>query len=161
VLQALEKMDCLGPKDRIGLFGFSAGGAAVLATLIEEKVPIRAAVTINAPTGLGASIDALERALKQQYNWTPHTRELAEKSDAVRHAARIAKGQPALLLIHGAADTIVSPAGATKLLEALQPYYKNGRLALKLPPGVSHDWSDPQVLDDLRHTVAAWFNSSS
>src|SRR5215467_2834701 len=33
----------------IGLFGFSAGGAAALLALIESDVPITAAVTVNAP----------------------------------------------------------------------------------------------------------------
>jgi pimeloyl-ACP methyl ester carboxylesterase len=64
VLKTLREKRCLGPNDAIGLFGFSAGGTAALIALGEPDVPVRAAVTVNAPTGLSAAIDAMERATK-------------------------------------------------------------------------------------------------
>jgi pimeloyl-ACP methyl ester carboxylesterase len=163
VVRALRQRKCLGSDGEIGLFGFSAGGTAVLYALVKRDVPVRAAVTINSPVGLTASIDTLERATKHQYAWTAHTRELAEHSDAIRHAAQISAGTPALLLIHGADDTVVTPEGATFLRSALQPFYHQSggdkRLQLLLEPGVSHDWTQPRARSDLRAAVADWFNS--
>jgi dienelactone hydrolase len=164
VLRTLREKRCLGPNDEIGLFGFSAGGTAVLIALTEPGVPVRAAVTVNAPTGLSAAIDAMERATKRQYEWTASARQLAERSDSIRHAAAIASGTspPALLLFHGADDTIVMPSGAVSLLEALQPYYQRSgndqRLKLVIASGVSHSWTAPQPLQQLRASVADWFN---
>jgi pimeloyl-ACP methyl ester carboxylesterase len=158
VVKALRGRKCLGAREPIGLFGFSAGGAAVLFALAEHKVPVRAAVTINAPTGLNASIDAMERATKQPYAWTPATHTLAARSDAVSRAADLAAGHPppALLVIHGADDTIVKPDGAIALRDALLPFYRSEpeRLRLLIAPGVSHDWTK----QDVRASVADWFN---
>jgi pimeloyl-ACP methyl ester carboxylesterase len=163
IVRALRQENCLGQKERIGLFGFSAGGAAALIALLERNVPVSSAVVINAPVGLNASIDAWQRATKQQYAWTPHTRELADRTNAIEHPAQIASGTPALLLIHGADDTVVTPAGATLLGEALQPFYRragnDARLRVTLVPDVSHNWTEPHALGELRLTVANWFNT--
>jgi predicted esterase len=164
VLKALREKKCLAPNDEIGLFGFSAGGAAVLIALTEPGVHVRAAVTLNAPTGLSAAIDAMERATKRQYVWTAPARQLAERTDSIRRAAAIASGNspPALLLFHGADDTIVMPNGAVSLREVLQPYYQRSgndqRLKLVIAPGVSHNWTEPRPLEQLRASVADWFN---
>src|SRR5689334_21752729 len=45
VVKALEERGCLGPKDKIGLFGFSAGGSSVLMALARRDVQVSAAVT--------------------------------------------------------------------------------------------------------------------
>jgi hypothetical protein len=119
---------------------------------------------INSPTGLGAAVDALERATERKYVWTPQTRELAERSDAIANAARIASGTPALLLIHGAEDTVVAPGGVTLLGDALKPFYhqtgNDGRLKVVLASGISHDWTEPHALSQLRISVASWLNSN-
>jgi dipeptidyl aminopeptidase/acylaminoacyl peptidase len=163
VLKSLQQRHCLKPHDRIGLFGFSAGGASVLMALAQLKTQVSAAVVINASTGLTSSIQAFERATKRPYSWTPHARQLANSSDAVLHAAQIARGNPppALLLIHGTDDTTLTPKDAVALQEALLPYYRDtgneSRLQLTLEPGVSHDWSKADNIDGLRRTIAAWF----
>jgi alpha-beta hydrolase superfamily lysophospholipase len=136
----------------------------VLIALTEPDVPVRAAVTVNAPTGLSAAIDAMERATKRPYVWTASARQLAERSDSIRRAAAIASGTspPALLLFHGADDTVVMPSGAVTLSEVLQPYYQRSgndqRLKLVIAPGVSHSWTEPAPLQQLRASVADWFN---
>jgi pimeloyl-ACP methyl ester carboxylesterase len=164
VLNALREKKCLGPNDAIGMFGFSAGGTAVLIALREPGVPVRAAITVNAPTGLGAAIDAMERATKRPYVWTESARQLEQRFDAVQHAAEIARPAPppALLLIHGADDTIVAPSGAVSLRAALQQYYQHSgndqRLKLVIAPGVSHGWTEPRTLQQLRASAANWFN---
>jgi predicted esterase len=164
VLKALRERRCLRANDKIGLFGFSAGGTAVLIALTIPGMPVGAAITVNAPIGLNAAIDAMERAAKQPYAWTESARLLAERSDSIAHAAEIASGLPprALLLFHGADDTIVASSGAVSLHAALQPYYlrpgEDQRLKLVIAPGVSHGWTDPQPLQELRVSVADWFN---
>src|SRR5690349_7028306 len=55
VLRALQEDGCARSGERIGLFGFSAGGAAVLYALAERDVPIGTAIVLNASIGLSAS----------------------------------------------------------------------------------------------------------
>jgi len=167
VLAELRQQGCLRQRDAIGLFGFSAGGTAVLITLLEQKAPVRVAVTINAPTGLRSAVGALERATKQPYSWSDASRRLAEQTDATQHAARIAAsspGQPprALLLFHGADDKVIVPADTLALADSLRPLYERfgaaQRLQLTVAPGVSHNWADRRTLDEVRAAVADWFN---
>jgi dienelactone hydrolase len=164
VLDALRSRRCLRPNDRIGLFGFSAGGAAVLFALAERDVPVQAAVTLNAPVGLSESIQAVEHATKRRYEWTPATRQLAERADSIRRAGEIAVGDPppALLIFHGAADDVVPSQGTLSLRDALRPFYgasgNDKRLQVVIAPDVSHDWTQPDALHEIRVEVAAWFN---
>jgi mono/diheme cytochrome c family protein/predicted esterase len=165
VVAALRQMKCLGDEDQVSLFGFSAGGAVVLSALIESEVPVRAAVVLNAPVGLNASIEALESATRHPYVWTRRTRDLALRTDAVRHATEIASSSPPpkLLLINGADDALVPPSGSVLLFHALEPLYhekdSTDRLATLLLPGVTHDWTGSPGLSDVRTQVARWFNS--
>jgi dienelactone hydrolase len=164
VLDALRSRRCLRPNDRIGLFGFSAGGAAVLFALAERSVPVQAAVTLNAPVGLSESIQAVEHATKRRYEWTASTRQLAERADSIRRASEIAVGDPppALLIFHGAADDVVPSQGTLSLRDALRPLYgasgNDKRLKVVIAPDVSHDWTKPDALHEIRVEVAAWFN---
>lgn len=163
VVKSLKERGCLRPNDKIGLFGFSAGGASVLMALARREVQVSVAVTLNASTGLNASVDALERATKRPYSWTPHSRQLAKESDAVRHARDIARGQPppALLLVHGADDAMLTPRVATSLHGSLLPYYRSTgseqRLRLDVEPGLAHGWAGTKSADDLRRAIGEWF----
>lgn len=163
VVHALSDAGCLDPQNGVGLFGFSAGGASTLFALAERKVNIKAAVTLNASTGLSATVDAYERAVKQQYTWTPASRQLADRSDAVKRAADIASGTtpPALLIIHGERDQMLPPQIAIDLYESLQPLYQRAtaqsRLQLALLPGVAHAWTDTPAGDPLRARISQWF----
>jgi dienelactone hydrolase len=164
VLAALRNRQCLGADQKIGLFGFSAGGAAVLFALAEREVPVQAAVTLNAPNGLSESIEAVEHATKHPYVWTPSTRQLARRSDSIVRAGEIAAGEPppALLIFHGTADEVVPSRGTLALRDALRPLYaKTGnseRLQVVMARDVSHDWTEPQALQEVRALVANWFN---
>jgi predicted esterase len=166
VVTALIDRQCLRVSEKIGLFGFSAGGAAVLFALAERDVGVQAAVTLNAPTGLKEAIEAVEHATSRPYVWTPATRELAERSDSVRRAGEIEAGNPppALLIFHGSADEVVAPQATVSLRDALSPFYaKSGnqeRLHVVIAPEVSHDWTEPQALQQVRIAVASWFNQN-
>lgn len=164
VLAALRARHYMRAGDRIGLFGFSAGGAATLVVLEQRKVPVDAAVALNASTGLSASVAALERATKRPYVWTRGARLLAQRSDAIPQAASIAAGNPpvALLLIHGADDETVAPAATMDLYAALRPHYSRAgaasRLRLSLVPGLSHSWGAHGTNPRLARQIAGWFD---
>lgn len=167
VVRALRRRHCMAQDQKIGLFGFSAGGAAVLVALARRQPVVGRAVTLNASTGLDASIAAFEHATGQSYRWTPRARSLARRSDAVIHAADIAAGHPpvALLLIQGADDGTVSPAAAVRLHDALTPYYRRdhaqSRLRLTVIPRLSHAWAAPRADARLEREIASWFNRYS
>jgi dienelactone hydrolase len=164
VLKALERMGHLESGDEIGLFGFSAGGAAALFALAEAEVPVSSAVILNASTGLNASIRALDIATKRPYAWTESARDLAKRSDGVGRAAEIAAGDPppALLIIHGTDDVMLPPQIAIALHEALLPSYRSAaaqqRLQLMVVSKMPHAWTGTGTVEDLRKSVATWFN---
>ncbi len=162
VLDALRKRQCPGSSGKIGLFGFSAGGAAVLVALADPHLPVGAAVTINAPAGLDSAIDALERATSRPYNWSEAARQLAKSTDPVSHAREIATGRPprALLLLHGENDSVISSADSVSLERALRPLYAAypERLRLLVAPGISHGWAQSPNRREVELRVAEWFN---
>jgi len=161
VLKALQADGCMKRGGRVGLFGFSAGGAAVLYALAERDVPIGSAVILNASTGLNASISAYERAMKTPYPWTDAARKLAQHTDAVGRARDIASGHPALLIVQGTADATLTPDLSIALDDALKPLYASAyseRLELVLAKGMTHNVTDPANVEDLRKRVGSWFN---
>jgi len=165
VVAALQNFGCLRAGQKIGLFGFSAGGAAVLLALAEDKARVESAVVINASTGLTASVQAYERATKQQYQWSDYTRALARRTDAVQRAVDIAHNRPALLILQGSDDAMLGARNATALRDALAPFYKSAydepRLRLTLVDGLAHGWADSPRAAEVRSSIAAWFNASS
>ena len=163
VITALQQLSCLREREKVGLFGFSAGGAAVLIALAEGKVPVEAAVIVNASTGLSASVEAYENATKQRYQWSEYTRELARRTDAAGRAEDIARNHPALLMLQGKDDAMVTSKNLVALRDALAPYYEKSRdeqrLRLTLIDGLSHGWADSSHVDELRRAIASWYNT--
>jgi hypothetical protein len=93
--------------------------------------------------------DAIQNGqLRMLYTWTPASRQLADRSDAVKRAADIASGTtpPALLFIHGERDQMLPPQITIDLYESLRPLYEraaaHSRLQLALVPDVAHAWTD-------------------
>jgi len=163
VIAALQELQCLRAQDKVGLFGFSAGGAAALIALAEGKVRVGTAVIVNASTGLTASVQAYERATKKQYIWSDYTRLLAHRTDAIEHAADIARDRPALLIVHGTDDALLPAQNAIALRDALAPFYRESgskRLRLELVVGLSHGWAESTHGDELRQEIAQWFKVS-
>lgn len=166
VVHALKGHGCLAQDGGVGLFGFSAGGASVLYALAEADVRIDAAVTLNASTGLSASVEGYERATKGAYTWSDAARRLAQRSDAVSRAKDIVRGHPppALLLIHGKDDAMMTAEGAITLHRTLQPLYWNAeaaqRLQLIVVPGMAHAWTATGTVEALRTSIAAWFHNN-
>ena len=161
VLRALQADGCAKSGERIGLFGFSAGGAAVLYALAERDVPIGTAVVLNASIGLSASVAAYERATGKGYVWSDAARDLAKRTDAVGRADAIAAGHPALLIVQGTSDAMLTPQLAKSLHSALAPLYEGrdaDREQLMLLDGLSHNVTDAAGIDDLRRRIGGWFN---
>jgi predicted esterase len=160
VLEALAEGRCMLAGEPVAIIGFSAGGAAVLAALAERRVPIDAAVTLNASTGLSDSVSAYERATGRTYAWSTRSRDLASRSDAVKRAADIARNTPALLLIHGMEDPMLRPESAQKLYDLLLPLYAQAgaelRLRLSLVPGLQHTITPPATAQSLNEQIAQW-----
>ena len=161
VLRALQADGCAKSGERIGLFGFSAGGAAVLYALAERDVPIGTAVVLNASIGLSASVAAYERATGKGYVWSDAARDLAKRTDAVGRADAIATSHPALLIVQGTSDAMLTPQLAKSLHSALAPLYEGrdaDREQLMLLDGLSHNVTDAAGIDDLRRRIGGWFN---
>jgi predicted esterase len=163
VVAALRAAGCLDTREKIGLFGFSAGGAAVLYALAEHDVPIGTAVVLNASTGLSASVAAYEHATGKTYGWTPRSRAFASRADASGRARDIAAGHPppALLIVQGTNDATLTPELAKSLDAALAPLYAahdRDREQLMLLDGLSHSVTDAAGIDDLRRRIGGWFN---
>jgi predicted esterase len=161
VLKALQEEGCAKAGEQIGLFGFSAGGAAVLYALAERDVPIGTAIVLNASIGLSASVAAYERATGKSYAWSDAARDLAGQTDATGRARDVAAGHPALLIVQGTSDTMLTPELATSLQGALAPLYRGrnaDREQLMLLDGLSHNVTDAAAIDDLRRRVGGWFN---
>ena len=162
VIAALQELSCLRAGEAVGLFGFSAGGAAVLFALAEGKAPIGTAVVMNASTGLSASVQAYELATRKTYEWSDYTRELARRTDAVQRATDIARNHPALLIVQGSDDAMLGAKNATALRDALMPSYMSARdeprLRLALVDGLAHGWADSPQAAEVRRSIADWFN---
>ncbi len=78
----------------IGLFDFSAGGAAVLLALVQSDVPVTAAAILNAPLSVEDNVRNWEHALKRPFQWDPASREAANRYNVARHADSITKRKP-------------------------------------------------------------------
>lgn len=150
--------------DGIGLFGFSAGGAAALYALMERTVPVRAAVVCNAPVSAGQAVGAVERALKVPYAWTPEAATVAARHDGVARAGEIgADPAPALLLLQSGADEHFGTGPVSALRATLRPRYeersREDRLALRVLAGAVHHFGAPPASDPalLRAETSAWF----
>jgi predicted esterase len=164
VVEALRQQRCLRAGDKIGLFGFSAGGAAALLSLVQHDVPVGAAVLLNPSAGLTASVQAYEHATHLNYAWSAESRALAKRTDAVEHVAEIAKGTPppAILIVHGAKDDVVAQTNLNQLADALSARYarvrERERFRYDVVDDLAHNLSGAGADDALHRQVSAWFN---
>ena len=130
----------------IGLFGFSAGGAAALLAMLESDVPITAAVIVNAPTSVTQNVENWQRTLKRQFEWDNASRKAASRYDVQLQADKIAgrKILPALLIVQGDADKQLGMEPARRAFEALkQRYVGRGepeRIQFEVIHGLAHSF---------------------
>ena len=130
----------------IGLFGFSAGGAAAFLALLESDVPITAAVIVNAPMSVMQNVENWERTLKRQFVWDNAARKAASRYDVELQADKIAERKilPALLIMQGDADEQFGIGPARRAFDALkQRYVRRGeaeRIQFEVIHGLAHNF---------------------
>jgi len=164
VVAALERHGCMKGGDRIGLFGFSAGGTAALIALAEHKVRVSSAVVLNPSTGLTSSIHAYEHATGRAYAWTDASRRLARRSDIADRAADIAADRhaPALLIVTGDADSTIAAQDLDNLKNAMSARYREvgaaDRFAYAVMAGLPHNLVGSGSEQELQPRLSSWFN---
>ena len=130
----------------IGLFGFSAGGAAALLAMLESDVPITAAVIVNAPTSVTQNVENWQRTLKRQFEWNDASRKAASRYNVELQADKIAERKilPALLILQGDADEQFGVGPARRAFDALkQRYVARGeaeRIQFEVIHGLAHNF---------------------
>jgi predicted esterase len=161
----------LDVRDGIGLFGFSAGGAAALFVLIRSDVPVAAAAILNAPLSVEDNVKNWEHALKRRFQWDDASRAAAESYNVERHAGTITQRKPipALLLLHGESDDSFDPASVQRTIDALRAAYRQAnaedKFAVKVLAGVGHNFGPDagkspetkQATDEIDLKVENWF----
>ena len=156
----------------IGLFGFSAGGAAALLALLESDVPITAAVIVNAPMSVVQNVENWQRTLKRQFEWDNTSRKAASRYDVELQADKIAERKilPALLIVQGDADKQLGIEPARRAFEALKQRYigrgKAERIQFEVIHGLGHNFgpgsgatgSDQASIDlEIEQKTKHWF----
>jgi predicted esterase len=130
----------------IGLFGFSAGGAAAMLALLESDVPIPAAVIVNAPMSVMQNVENWQCTLKRQFEWDNASRKAASRYDVQLQSDKIAERKilPALLIVQGDADKQLGIEPARRAFEALkQRYVGRGeaeRIQFEVIHGLAHNF---------------------
>lgn len=163
VVDALHAAGCRGPGGAVGLFGFSAGGAAALFAMAEREVDIDRAVLLNTSSGLSASVAAFERVTGKAYAWTDASRDLARRSDASARAGDIMRGPrpPRVLILHGTEDTMLAEADVRALQAALANAAVDANPAaaprLHMIEGMGHKPARPEDIARLRALAGRWF----
>ena len=130
----------------IGLFGFSAGGAAALLALLESNVPIAAAVVVNAPMSVTQNVENWQRTFKRQFQWDDASRKAASRYDVELQADKVAERKilPALLIVQGDTDKQLAIEPARRAFDALkQRYAARGeaeRIHFEVIHGLAHNF---------------------
>ena len=130
----------------IGLFGFSAGGAAALLAMLESDVPITAAVIVNAPTSVTQNVENWQRTVKRQFEWNDASRKAASRYNVELQADKIAERKilPALLILQGDADEQFGVGPARRAFDALKRRYvargEAERIQFEVIHGLAHNF---------------------
>jgi predicted esterase len=146
IVKELNATYHLDPDKGIGLFGFSAGGAAALLALLESDVPITAAVVVNAPMSVTQNVENWQRTLKRQFEWDNASRKAASRYDVELQADKIAERKilPALLIVQGDGDKQLGIEPARRAFEALKQRYggrgEAERIQFQVIHGLAHNF---------------------
>jgi predicted esterase len=122
IIKALSKRYGLSKASPLILFGFSAGGAAVLLSLTESRVRPHAVVVVNSPLSIVQAVDGYERQTKEVFTWTEKAREAAAHYDLEKSAERISELNPraAVLILQSDQDAGFSVGTAQSAAAALK-----------------------------------------
>lgn len=167
VVNGLRSHCDLDSNSPLGLFGFSAGGLAVLLTLTESQLPIQVAVLAGVTKDLASAVATYERftrsayetlkeqypALKPEYTWSEKSLAAKIRLDFVTRSQEIASKEPlpAILFVHGRHDEAFDVGDVEMLHDSLKMEYQK----IKHPERLSI-----QVFEHLKHAVDLGANSS-
>ena len=161
----LRRRGCVRPRESMDLFGYSAGGFAVLYALRDAGVSVDRVVLLNVPTSAAVSTAVFEHATQGAYGWSEASRQLArrfEPFDIASHGSRAPAKRPGVLLLQGAEDDAALRAGAEDLERQWRPAYHaagaDSRLQLRQLVGVGHGWLNEGTPRAVGHAAAEWFN---
>ncbi|GAA4544426.1 prolyl oligopeptidase family serine peptidase [Amycolatopsis samaneae] len=152
----------------IGLLGGSLGGAVVLAHLIENRFPVRAAALVNPAVRARTVVDLVE-PITGPYRWTPRASEAADELDFVARAGEFAARAPQvpLLLVSGEDDHAPLRADAAELVAALRARYARPEDVVLAPvTGLAHPLAEEPGIEPapqlpiaavVDETVTRWF----
>jgi len=128
-------------RSEIGVFGFSAGGVAALASLPRRAMRIRMAISLNSPLSMAQAAANWEHVSGQAFHWSPEARRAEAAYDVAANARRIAKAQPraSILFLQGDADSQFAPDVALMAVAALQSAYARRQVArVEMIAGMGH-----------------------
>lgn len=121
------------------LFGFSMGGAAVLAALSRSPLRPQSVIAVNAPLSVRSAVAAYERKLRTRY--VPRDPTILDAYDVAAESAQIRRRHPhlRLRLVQSAGDDQFSVAAARATAAALNRGPGAGPAALTVLPGGGHN----------------------
>jgi predicted esterase len=162
IINALSKTYGLSKSSPIILFGFSAGGAAVLLGLAESDVHPRAVLVVNAPLSIAQAAAGYERQTKGVYAWTEEAKEASRHYDIERDAERILESNPRLALLILQSELDAGPtvqaahSAASALKSAALRYNPDPDIRAKMLPGADHHVLAGPESTTTKSMITAW-----
>jgi dipeptidyl-peptidase-4 len=139
-------------KDRVGIFGWSYGGYVTAMSLVDDDTPFRAGAAVAPVTDWRL----YDTHYTERYIGKPQDNaKIYERSNAVPRAANLAKGDRALLLVHGMADDNVLFQHTLELVTALQK--QSIPFELMAYPGAAHGIRGRENQLHVFRTISSFF----
>jgi putative redox protein len=166
-----EVDDALGALDfirefepgRVVLVGSSLGGAVALLTASQARSAVDAVATIAAVADsalftsemTAAEVEAWRRTGRRQWREGFMKSSFLDDAERTDILAAVAAIEAPLLVMHGEADGVVPP-GHARAIEAAA----SAPVTLKMFPGVSHRFEEPDALEGLLTTLEHWLDEA-
>jgi len=162
-LRATLKID---PQAPLGLFGFSAGGAAARLALASGVLPVRTVAVYGPIVDPASSAEENARYAGGAYRWTDASRAAAHRLRLEDRADEIAGRDASLLIALGQDDWPALTEPALRLAGEIDARRRDGTVEQAIVPGVAHAFvpepglapalrgEEARRLDDL---FTAWF----
>jgi predicted esterase len=144
IIRSLSETYGLSKSRPIVLFGFSAGGAAVMLSLTESDVHPRAVLVVNSPLSIGQAVANYEQQAKRAYAWTAVAKDASTHYNVERNAAQIVRlnHKTAFLFLQSERDPGLSVAAARSAARALSTadsvYARDPDIKAVPLPGADH-----------------------
>jgi pimeloyl-ACP methyl ester carboxylesterase len=140
----------------VGVMGGSSGAAVAQLVLAESDMDTRAAVLISPVVRLRGAVGAMERRFGVTYPWSEESNAVADRLDFVARAAKIARGNPAVLLVVGEQDDPAFHEQAAELQAALAAAEGgHDRARLVTVPDMPHALAEEPGMDPAPQTPHA------